>query len=283
LIRLLLLPTAHRHNFSTLTAFGPPGPFTVPSTWPWVDHLVSRLSPYDLFALFRLAFPSAPCAKALTLPQNDNSPVHYAKGTRSPGPEVRIGLPQLVSTWFQVLLTPLKGVLFTVQSPYLFTIGRRVVLSLGGWAPRLHAEFHELYATLGLLSKEGSRRIPGCHLLWSTFPDRSSNDAFVTPRGPATPVRRPVWADPLSLAATYGVSVDFLSSRYLDVSVRWVRSRWTMHSSMMTPSGCPVTPGFPIRTSPDQCAFDHSPGFSQPTTSFIASRRLGIHHAPLIA
>jgi hypothetical protein len=28
----------------------------------------------------------------------------------------------------------------------------------------------------------------------------------------------------------------------------------------MTPSGCPVTPGFPIRTSPDQCAFDHSPG-----------------------
>lgn len=27
----------------------------------------------------------------------------------------------------------------------------------------------------------------------------------------------------------------------------------------MTPSGCPVTPGFPIRTSPDHCAFDHSP------------------------
>ena len=28
----------------------------------------------------------------------------------------------------------------------------------------------------------------------------------------------------------------------------------------MAPSGCPVTPGFPIRRSPDQCAFDHSPG-----------------------
>ena len=28
----------------------------------------------------------------------------------------------------------------------------------------------------------------------------------------------------------------------------------------MTPSGCPVTPGFPIRTSPDQCSFDSSPG-----------------------
>jgi hypothetical protein len=30
----------------------------------------------------------------------------------------------------------------------LFTIGRRVVLSLGGWAPRFHTEFHELRATL---------------------------------------------------------------------------------------------------------------------------------------
>jgi len=59
-----------------------------------------------------------------------------------------IGLPQLVGVWFQVLLTPLIGVLFIIQSPYWFTIGRRVVLSLGGWAPLLHTEFHELRATL---------------------------------------------------------------------------------------------------------------------------------------
>jgi hypothetical protein len=31
----------------------------------------------------------------------------------------------------------------------LFTIGCRVVLSLGGWTPRLRTEFHELRATLG--------------------------------------------------------------------------------------------------------------------------------------
>ncbi len=30
--------------------------------------------------------------------------------------------------------------------------------------------------------------------------------------------------------------------------------------SWMTPSGCPVTPGFPIRKSPDQSLFDNSPG-----------------------
>ena len=104
-------------------------------------------------------------------------------------------LLQLVSTWFQVLLTPLKGVLFTIQSPYLYTIGRRVVLSLGGWSPLLHAEFHELYATLGHLSTEGNRfRVQGCHLLRLAFPDHSASDAFVTPRGPATPDRSLVWA-----------------------------------------------------------------------------------------
>ena len=32
-----------------------------------------------------------------------------------------------------------------------------------------------------------------------------------------------VWADPRSLAATEGIAVAFYSSRYLDVSVPWVR------------------------------------------------------------
>ena len=104
-------------------------------------------------------------------------------------------LPQLVSIWFQVLLTPLIAVLFTFQSPYLFTIGRPGVLSLGGWAPRLHTEFHEIRATLGILSTQGNdRRIQDCHLLWSAFPNRSADRTFVTARGPATPGRSLVWA-----------------------------------------------------------------------------------------
>ena len=39
--------------------------------------------------------------------------------------------------------------------------------------------------------------------------------------GPTTPPQKPgtVWAIPRSLAATNGVSFDFLSSGYLDVSV----------------------------------------------------------------
>ena len=89
-------------------------------------------------------------------------------------------------------MTPLIAVLFTFQSPYLFTIGRPGVLSLGGWAPRLHTEFHGIRATLGILSTESNdRRVRGCHPVSPAFPDRSADRAFVTPRGPATPGTSP--------------------------------------------------------------------------------------------
>ena len=65
----------------------------------------------------------------------------------------------------------------------------------------------------------------------------------------------PVWADPFSLATTQGVSIDFLSSSYLDVSVRSVRFLAPMYSARDTPCGV----GFPIRTSADQSLFASSP------------------------
>jgi hypothetical protein len=43
------------------------------------------------------------------------------------------------------------------------------------------------------------------------------------PHNPETTVVVSVWADPRSLAATYGISIDFYSYRYLDVSVPCVR------------------------------------------------------------
>ena len=43
------------------------------------------------------------------------------------------------------------------------------------------------------------------------------------------------------------------------------------------------TPGCPIRRSPDQSLLAAPRGFSQLSTSFIASHRLGIHHAPFVA
>ncbi len=50
-------------------------------------------------------------------------------------------LRPLVSAWFQVLFTPLPGVLFTFPSQYWFTIGLLVVFSLTGWCRQLQAGF----------------------------------------------------------------------------------------------------------------------------------------------
>jgi hypothetical protein len=58
--------------------------------------------------------------------------------------------------------------------------------------------------------------IRGCHPLWPTFPGRSSHIHGS--------------AGPRSLAATRGVSIDFLSSGYLDVSVPRVCSYKPMYS-----------------------------------------------------
>ena len=57
------------------------------------------------------------------------------------------GLRPLVSVWFQVLFTPLLGVLFTFPSQYWFTIGLTGVFSLTRWCWQIHAEFHRLRAT----------------------------------------------------------------------------------------------------------------------------------------
>jgi hypothetical protein len=51
-------------------------------------------------------------------------------------------------------------------------------------------------------------------------------------KGPTTPDCRSnlVWARPRSLAATKGISIDFFSTRYLDVSVPWVGRLQAMNS-----------------------------------------------------
>ncbi len=64
------------------------------------------------------------------------------------------------------------------------------------------------------------------------------------------------WALPRSLATTKGISVDFFSCRYLDVSVPRVRLPRPMDSV----KGYWLAPvGFPIRISPDQSLVADSP------------------------
>ena len=109
---------------------------------------------------------------------------------------------------------------------------------------------------------EGSRiRIPDYHRLWSDFPDRSANDAFVTPCQCPQPQRASslVWADPLSLAATNGVSVDFFSYRYLDVSVPCVSFSWPMNSAIDGRIWLPSPVGFPHSEIPGLTVARHLP------------------------
>ena len=90
-----------------------------------------------------------------------------------------------------------------------------------------------------------------------------------------------VWADPFSLATTKGVSVDLLSSGYLDVSVPPLASRWLCIHHRVTPHyrrwvfpfGDPRVSGC---SAPNR-------GLSQPSTSFIDSWCQGIHRKPFIS
>ena len=83
------------------------------------------------------------------------------------------------------------------------------------------------------------------------------------------------WPGPLSLAATNGVSVDVLSSGYLDVSVHRV---CLLHLCIQC--RIPLRVGFPIRKSAPQRLLAPLRSLSQRATSFIASQCQGIHQLP---
>ena len=113
----------------------------------------------------------------------------------------------LVSTRFQVLFHSPPGVLFTFPSRYCSSIGHQVVFRLGGWSPQLPTGFHVSRGTLDparftFLFEYGALTLCG----WPS----------------QTILLKTVWPLPRSLATTSGISVDFSSSPYLDVSVQAV-------------------------------------------------------------
>ncbi len=143
---------------------------------------------------------------------------------------------------------------FHLSLTVLFTIGHRLVFSLGRWSSRIQPGFHVSRPT------RGPHRLAYSHFAYGTltlcgrtFQYRS---AMLSPRlmirphnpRPGHPVR--VWALPFSLAATLGISIDFFSSRYLDVSVPWVGS----------PKGDGIAPaGFPHSDTPGSTLACSSP------------------------
>ena len=108
------------------------------------------------------------------------------------------------------------------------------------------------------LLKDQNEALPvrGYHLLWLIFPGYSGY------------LQIGHWPGPRSLVTTNGVSVDVLSSSYLDISVRWVRFPLGINQ---------IGLGFPIRKSADQSLLTAPHSLSQRVTSFIASLYQGIH------
>ena len=119
----------------------------------------------------RTRFPCGSVLEGLNQAAYNNSPVHYAKGTRSHltlngslinktttvfarSKDHAIVLPLSVGIWFQVLFhSPCRGS-FHCSLALLFAIGRQLVFSLGGWSPRIHTEFRVLDATWDDLKEE---------------------------------------------------------------------------------------------------------------------------------
>ena len=127
----------------------------------------------------------------------------------------------LVSTRFQVLFHSPLGVLFTFPSRYCSSIGHQVVFRVGGWSPRLPTGFHVSRGTLDStsqlpLSDTGlSPAMAGLPMPFSYLP-------LLNDRPQPQRINPLVCPLPRSLATTSGISVDFSSSPYLDVSVQAV-------------------------------------------------------------
>jgi hypothetical protein len=101
------------------------------------------------------------------------------------------------------------------------------------------------------------------------------------PHNPSTTEVVKVWALPLSLAATYGITIVFFSWGYLDVSVPPVRPAYLCIQHAVTKHYLSrVAPFGNLRVK--ACLAAHR-SLSQLTTSFIAFLCLGIHRTPLVA
>lgn len=139
MISLSLLLTSH------LRIFQHPRVRSSTACYRSFNLLISRSPPLRVYCqqlvrAVRTRFPFASVSQTrLRLATDNNSQTHYAKGKRS--------LPcgsshTLYAIGFRFCFTPLAGVLFTVPSRYLFTIGCQLVFSLIQWSGQIHAEFH---------------------------------------------------------------------------------------------------------------------------------------------
>ena len=167
----------------------------------------------DFLALFRLAFASTPPHNGLIWPVTASRRIIMQKARRHP--DLRHWAPTACKHVVSGSMSSPPGILSTFRSRYWFTIGRQGVFSLAGWAPRIQTRFHV----------SGPTQVPtqptqpvayGTVTLFGPASQRVRLGLIGLHIGPTTPVghARPVWALPLSLAATDGIEVSFSSCSY---------------------------------------------------------------------
>jgi hypothetical protein len=134
-------------------------------------------------------------------------------------------LRPLVSARFQVLFTPLFGVLFTFPSRYLSTIGLYLVFSLARWCWLIPTRRLRPRGTQDTVHQK-SLTCTGLSPSIACFPTQFHFTFFglCQSYNPMPAVTGMVWACSRSLATTYEITIVFSSSTYLDVSVQWVCS-----------------------------------------------------------
>ena len=180
-------------------------------------------------------------------------------------------LPLLVSVRFQVLFHSPHRSSFHLSLTVLCAIGHRGVFSLGRWSSQLPTGFHVSRGTRGhprVVQGFAYRAITCYGGTFQSLPLPIINPTL-GPHNPETTVVVSVWANPRSLAATDGISIDFFSYRYLDVSVPCVRLVWLcIHHTMTGYNPCRVSPFGNLRVKACLAA---RRSLSQLTTSFIAS------------
>ena len=168
---------------------------------PWL-----RVYCMQLFALFRLGFPTAPGLLSLSLAAHRNSQVYSTKDTPLPLRAVTScqsmvsGSVSLPSPGFFSPF-PHGTCSLSVAAQYLALDRGRPGFRQGSSCP----------AVLRILPESAPFRIRGSHTLCPAFPCGSPAKQFsFSLCSPTTPPYA-VWAPPFSLAATRGISVDFCS------------------------------------------------------------------------
>ena len=185
------------------------------------------------------------------------------KARRPPTNQLR----PLVSVWFQVLFTPLLGVLFTFPSRYWFTIGLSGVFSLTRWCWQIQTGFHRSRPTQDTVYIIAYVYRTFTFLVMA-FPETSTSTNYISPTTfhgfGLVRVRSPLLAESL-LFSFLQVLRCFSSPGYRLATTR---------SSIA---------GLPHSDIYGSSSFAPPRSFSQLTTSFVVSESLGIPHTPLFA